>query len=152
MVVVDGSKVGHKGPQQQLHLAAAREIFMDIAHPISSTVSSVSFSFLTTQDIHRISVKQITNPVLLDNLNQPNIGGLYDPALGPITQRDMSVPLRPPWHPLLNFPQMCDMSIRILYMPRSFWPYRTPFSRISPTIHDHCLQALACNMSFLPPL
>ena len=144
--MVDGGKVGHKG------LAAVRENFMDIAHPISSTVSSVSFSFLTTQDIRRISVKQITNPVLLDNLNQPNIGGLYDPALGPTTHRDMSVPLRPPWYPLLNVPQMCNMSIGVLYMPWSFWPYRTPFSRISPTIYDHCLQALASDMSFLPPL
>jgi DNA-directed RNA polymerase I subunit RPA1 len=69
---------------------------MDIAHPISSTVSSVSFSFLSTDDIRRISVKQITNPVLLDDLNQPNLGGLYDPALGPYTQRNMSVLLRLP--------------------------------------------------------
>jgi len=71
---------------------------MDIAHPISSTVSSVSFSFLTTDDIRRISVKQITNPVLFDSLNQPNLDGLYDPALGPTTHRDM--------HVLLLFPYM----------------------------------------------
>ena len=73
---------------------------MDIGHPISSTISSVSFSFLTTDDIRRISVKQITNPVIFDNLNQPNIGGLYDPALGPTTHRDMYVPLFLNWHPL----------------------------------------------------
>lgn len=76
---------------------------MDIAHPISSTISSVSFSFLTTDDVRRISVKQITNPVIFDSLNQPNIGGLYDPALGPSTHRDMHVLLLFPWHPLAQF-------------------------------------------------
>jgi hypothetical protein len=62
---------------------------MDIARPVSSSVSSISFSFLSTEDVRRISVKQIVNPVLLDNLGQPNIGGLYDPALGPATNREM---------------------------------------------------------------
>jgi len=64
---------------------------MNIAHPLPSTVTGVSFSFLTSQDIRRISVKQIVNPVLLDDLNRPNIGGLYDPALGPSDRSDMSV-------------------------------------------------------------
>lgn len=62
---------------------------MNIAHSIPSTVSSLSFSFLTTEDVRRISVKQIVNPVLLDDLNRPNIGGLYDPALGPSDKQDM---------------------------------------------------------------
>ncbi|TBU46604.1 beta and beta-prime subunits of DNA dependent RNA-polymerase [Dichomitus squalens] len=56
---------------------------MNISQPVPSTVASISFSFLTTEDVRRISVKQIVNPVLLDELNSPNIGGLYDPALGP---------------------------------------------------------------------
>ncbi|OBZ76816.1 hypothetical protein A0H81_03953 [Grifola frondosa] len=60
---------------------------MNIAHSVPSTVSSVSFSFLTSEDVRRISVKQIVNPVLLDDLNRPNIGGLYDPALGLATKR-----------------------------------------------------------------
>lgn len=64
---------------------------MNIASPIPSTVSSVSFSFLTAQDIRRISVKQIVNPVLLDDLNRPNIGGLYDPGLGPSDRKDLCV-------------------------------------------------------------
>lgn len=34
-------------------------------------------------------MKQIINPVLLDDLNRPNIGGLYDPALGPSDRSDM---------------------------------------------------------------
>lgn len=62
---------------------------MNIAHSLPSTVASIGFSFLTTQDVRRISVKQIVNPVLLDDLNRPNIGGLYDPALGPSDHSDM---------------------------------------------------------------
>ncbi|KAJ8584792.1 beta and beta-prime subunits of DNA dependent RNA-polymerase [Rhizopogon salebrosus TDB-379] len=62
---------------------------MNISHSIPSTVSSISFSFLTAEDIRRISVRQILNPVLLDDLNRPNIGGLYDPALGPTARQDI---------------------------------------------------------------
>jgi DNA-directed RNA polymerase beta' subunit len=66
---------------------------MNIAHAIPSTVTSLSFSFLTTEDVRRISVKQVVNPALLDDLNRPSIGGLYDPALGPSTRQDMLVNL-----------------------------------------------------------
>ncbi|KAF8165499.1 hypothetical protein B0H34DRAFT_743123 [Crassisporium funariophilum] len=62
---------------------------MNIAHSLPSTVTGVSFSFLTSNDVRRISVKQIVNPVLLDDLNRPNIGGLYDPALGPSDRSDI---------------------------------------------------------------
>lgn len=62
---------------------------MNIAHSIPSAVSSVSFSFLSTEDVRRISVKQVINPILLDDMNRPAIGGLYDPALGPSDKRDM---------------------------------------------------------------
>ncbi|EST05564.1 RNA polymerase, alpha subunit [Kalmanozyma brasiliensis GHG001] len=62
---------------------------MDIKKPITSTISSASFSFLTAEDIRSISVKQIINPVLLDTTNHPNAGGLYDPALGPMRPNDI---------------------------------------------------------------
>ena len=42
---------------------------MNISHPVPSTVASISFSFLTTEDVRRISVKQIVNPTLLDDLD-----------------------------------------------------------------------------------
>jgi DNA-directed RNA polymerase I subunit RPA1 len=64
---------------------------MDIAHSLHTEITSVSFSFLSSDDIRAISVKTIDNPVLLDNLNLPNRGGLYDPKLGPLSARDMSV-------------------------------------------------------------
>ncbi|THH14387.1 hypothetical protein EW146_g5928 [Bondarzewia mesenterica] len=67
---------------------------MNIAHPVPSTVTSISFSFLTTEDIRRISVKQIINPVLLDETNRPNIGGLYDSALGPADKHDICATCR----------------------------------------------------------
>ena len=64
---------------------------MNISQSIPSTVQSISFSFLTTEDIRRISVKQIVNPSLLDDLNRPNSGGLYDPALGPSDRNELCV-------------------------------------------------------------
>jgi hypothetical protein len=67
---------------------------MNIAHSVPSTVASISFSFLTTEDVRRISVKKIVNAQLLDDLNRPNIGGLYDPALGPSDKQDMWVWLK----------------------------------------------------------
>ncbi|OSD04393.1 beta and beta-prime subunits of DNA dependent RNA-polymerase [Trametes coccinea BRFM310] len=67
---------------------------MNISHPVPSSVASVSFSFLTTEDVRRISVKQIVNPVLLDELNRPNVGGLYDPALGPSDKQDICATCR----------------------------------------------------------
>ncbi|BFZ63239.1 hypothetical protein YB2330_004359 [Saitoella coloradoensis] len=56
---------------------------MNIARPVSSEITRIEFSFLSTQEVEQLSVKQITNPVLLDNLGHPTRGGLYDLALGP---------------------------------------------------------------------
>lgn len=62
---------------------------MDIAHPLHSEVTSLSFSFLSSEDMRSISVQRIENPTLLDNLNMPMRGGLYDPKLGPMKKGDM---------------------------------------------------------------
>lgn len=64
---------------------------MDITHSLPTHVKSISFSFLSGKDVRDISVKQITNAQLLDNLNMPTVGGLYDPALGPSDRADMWV-------------------------------------------------------------
>ncbi|KDN53106.1 beta and beta-prime subunits of DNA dependent RNA-polymerase [Tilletiaria anomala UBC 951] len=62
---------------------------MDPTVPISSRISSASFSFLSSDEIRAISVKAITNPILLDNTNLPTEGGLHDPALGPIDNKSI---------------------------------------------------------------
>ncbi|KAF8983264.1 hypothetical protein BGZ46_010562 [Entomortierella lignicola] len=59
---------------------------MNIARPNGTEVTSVAFSFYDAEEIKQISVKQIVNPVLFDNLNHPTKGGLYDPALGPFSK------------------------------------------------------------------
>lgn len=69
---------------------------MNISHSLPSSVTGISFSFLSAEDVRRISVKQIVNPILLDDLNRPNSGGLYDPALGPSDRQDMCVHLHLP--------------------------------------------------------
>ena len=46
------------------------------------SVESVYFSFMTDEEVRRISFKKITNPILLDTMLRPVEGGLYDMALG----------------------------------------------------------------------
>jgi len=58
---------------------------MDIAHSVPSVVKSISFYVLSSEDIRRISVLQITNP----DLNRPTPKGLYDSGLGPASRRDV---------------------------------------------------------------
>lgn len=96
---------------------------MNISKSIPSSVHSISFSFLTSEDIRRISVKQIVNPVLLDELNRPNIGGLYDPALGPSDKKDVYVAESPSGKFVLNKLQLRNMSVDILHLPWSLWPH-----------------------------
>ncbi|KAJ3025212.1 UNVERIFIED_CONTAM: hypothetical protein HDU68_007368 [Siphonaria sp. JEL0065] len=55
---------------------------------VNRQVTGVSFSFYSPDEIRKLSVKQITNPVLLDAHNHPNAGGLYDAALGPFAFQD----------------------------------------------------------------
>ena len=57
---------------------------MDISSPVHRSIKKVSFSFLTPEQVRRQSVKAITSPLTFDSLNHPVIGGLYDPALGPV--------------------------------------------------------------------
>ena|SRR5579862_8602776 len=56
---------------------------MNISTPIGTEITSVNFGFYDTKDIESISVKQIVNPTVFDNLGHPTKGGLYDLALGP---------------------------------------------------------------------
>ncbi|GAB9466526.1 DNA-directed RNA polymerase i subunit rpa1 [Globisporangium polare] len=47
-------------------------------------VSEVAFGFYSDAEIRDLSVKQVTSRMSFDALNNPVIGGLYDPALGPV--------------------------------------------------------------------
>ena len=47
-------------------------------------VQSVEFGFYSTDEIRALSVKQITTKLAFDPLANAVLGGLYDPALGPI--------------------------------------------------------------------
>ena len=58
---------------------------MNISHPLGNEVKSASFSCYTSEEIKKLSVKEIINPVIFDAVGIPNERGLYDPALGPFT-------------------------------------------------------------------
>ncbi|XP_041998254.1 DNA-directed RNA polymerase I subunit 1-like [Salvia splendens] len=47
-------------------------------------VRSVRFGFMTDKEVRKQSVVKITNPNLLDTLDKPIPGGLYDLAMGPL--------------------------------------------------------------------
>jgi DNA-directed RNA polymerase I subunit RPA1 len=51
---------------------------------IHNTVEAVAFSFYTPEQIRNLSVLQLTEPTTYNLLLQPNAGGLYDQALGPL--------------------------------------------------------------------
>lgn len=55
---------------------------MDISKPVGSEVTSIDFGVLSTEEIRKLSAKQITNPIVFDNLGHPVNNGLYDLALG----------------------------------------------------------------------
>ena len=55
---------------------------MNISQPVSSSLESVDFTFLTAEEIKAISVRRIENESTFDTLLNPVPGGLYDPALG----------------------------------------------------------------------
>lgn len=55
----------------------------------SRRLSSVRFLTYSGEEIKKISCKRITNPNTFDSLLHPNIGGLYDSALGPCDKSDL---------------------------------------------------------------
>jgi DNA-directed RNA polymerase I subunit RPA1 len=50
-------------------------------------IDSVHFSCMDSERIRRLSVVQVSLPDVVDNLNRPISGGLYDPAMGPIDRQ-----------------------------------------------------------------
>lgn len=59
-------------------------MFQVLLQGTTEILKSVSFRFFTKDEVRKHSVMKITNPVLLDSVERPVPGGLYDPALGPL--------------------------------------------------------------------
>lgn len=55
---------------------------MDVAKPVGSEITSVDFGVMLADEVRKLSAKQITNPIVFDNLGHPIANGLYDLALG----------------------------------------------------------------------
>nr|XP_016497258.1 PREDICTED: DNA-directed RNA polymerase I subunit 1-like [Nicotiana tabacum] len=58
-----------------------------MAQGASEAVEAVHFSFMTDEEVRKHSVIKVTSPNLLDTLGGPLPGGLYDPAMGPLSER-----------------------------------------------------------------
>jgi DNA-directed RNA polymerase I subunit RPA1 len=52
-------------------------------------LSGLEFNFFNSQEVLKLSVKEITNPQSLDRLLNPIPNGLYDLALGPVDKNDI---------------------------------------------------------------
>ena len=63
---------------------------------IQKEIASASFSFYDADEVRKISVKRITNPVLFDGLGNAVPDGLYDPALGPTDPKTTCVTCKYP--------------------------------------------------------
>ncbi|GAA5871370.1 hypothetical protein JCM16303_000734 [Sporobolomyces ruberrimus] len=144
---------------------------MDIAHPVSSSITSVSFTYLSSKDIRNISVKQVTNPSLFDNLNNPNAGGLYDPVFGPLGKGDICSTCHltsfdcpghfghidlpsPVFHPLYMVQAFQILRGTCTYCHRFLVndvQLLKQIARLTLLEHGHVVAALAVDQVFVPP-
>lgn len=53
---------------------------------IRHQVQGVGFGFYSADEVKKLSVKRITSPHVFDPFGLPLVGGLYDPAMGPIAK------------------------------------------------------------------
>ena len=49
---------------------------------IVNRIEHVQFGYYSSEDVRRLSVKEIKNPIAFDQLQRPLANGLYDPSLG----------------------------------------------------------------------
>lgn len=63
-----------------------RVLVLCLLQGATESVEAVQFSFYTDEEVRKQSFVKITNPTLLDNVDSPVPGGLYDPALGPLDE------------------------------------------------------------------
>lgn len=61
--------------------------------PYFEEIKCVDFSLLCSDEIRKISVKQIVNPNVVDELNNPTIDGPCTPMLGPMKKNERLVRL-----------------------------------------------------------
>ena len=107
---------------------------MNVTGPavVSREVSSVRFSVYSDDEIRKLSVKQITNPILFDNLNHPDRGGLYDPALGPL---DRNAAYADPFRPV---PQCLLTNVLAVVRRALFRTRRAPATPATLSLRSPC--------------
>jgi DNA-directed RNA polymerase I subunit RPA1 len=63
---------------------------MNISVPIGHEIGGISFSFVSSEQVKKLSVKSLNNPITFDPIsNHPNSNGVYDPALGPTDRHQL---------------------------------------------------------------
>lgn len=59
----------------------------DYMRPKHLNADGITFSMLTYEEIKKLCVTKIVTPITMDSLGYPIAGGLYDKALGPLTEK-----------------------------------------------------------------
>jgi len=54
--------------------------------PVAHQVKGLFFTFYSPDEIRKLSVKKLTQPVTFDTLGIAQKNGLYDPSLGPLSR------------------------------------------------------------------
>ena len=62
---------------------------VQIDYNAKCALSGINFQYFNSDEIHKLSVKEITNPQALDRLLNPIQNGLYDLSLGPLDKNDI---------------------------------------------------------------
>ncbi|CAK7342498.1 unnamed protein product [Dovyalis caffra] len=102
---------------------------MDALEGATVSVDSVAFSFLTDEEVREHSFIKITSARLLDTLDKPVPGGLYDPAMGPLRDEPMNIVVKVVgsgvfWQEYelgINLKELCGS--RIIQPPEMTYPF-----------------------------
>ena len=100
-------------------------------------LKGVHFLSFSTEETKQLSVKEITNPVSFDSLQHPTIGGLYDPAMGPVEMQDFCTTCH---QKAMHCPgHMAHISLPLPVYNPLFFPLACQLLRVTCLCCDHLL-------------
>lgn len=82
---------------------------------ITNEIDHTEFTFYNSDEIRKISVKEITNPMTYNSVKQPIEGGLYDKKMGSSKSGDLC--------PTCNKLYQVFIYILIIGLSRTYWSY-----------------------------
>lgn len=103
-------------------------MFRKYDKPTHLNLDSVKFSMFTSEDVRKLSVAKIITANVLDNLGHPLPGGLYDPVMGKLCNKNRNYVVKMLYCFRANVGEcrsMWYMFSKYFYMSRPLWTHRT---------------------------